>query len=114
MFQNIGEKTQLWQVLTRVEKNPFFFKNPTHPLFGLKKTFFWVLKQKQVFVLFLIKTEKPIMNLLLLRHAISPFSELRLNNLLYLLLHSKLRVKKCTPSCFRSVVGQFAANGKTT
>jgi len=47
--------------------------------------------------------------LFLLHDATSPFSELHNNDLLYLLLHSKLRMKKCTPALFsQSVVGQFS------
>jgi len=38
-----------------------------------------------------------------LHHAISPFSELHNNDLLYLLWHSNLRVKKCAPSLFNSL-----------
>jgi len=60
-------------------------------------------------VLFLRKTEngKPHSELFLLHHPISPFSEV--HNRLYILWHSKLRVKKCTPSLFsQSIVGQFA------
>jgi len=64
--------------------------------------------KKQDFVLFLTKTDKPHSELFLLHHAISLFSVLHNNNLLYLLWHSKLRVKKCTPSLFsQSIVGQF-------
>jgi len=54
------------------------------------------------------KKHKKHSDLFLLHDAISSFAELHNNNLLYLLLHSKLRVKKCTPSLFsQSVVGQF-------
>jgi len=69
-----------------------------------KKFVFW---NKNDFVLFLIKTQKPHSELLLLYHALSPFLELHNNNLLYLSWHSKLRVKKCNYLCFCSVVGQF-------
>jgi len=73
-----------------------------------KRFFFCFFKKKQDFVLVLRKTEKKHSELLLFHHAISPFSELHNSNLLYLLWHSKLRVKKCTPSLFsRSVVGHF-------
>ena len=42
-----------------------------------------------------------------LHHAISTFSELHNNNLLYLLWNLKLRVKRCTPSLFsQSVIGK--------
>jgi len=54
------------------------------------------------------KNGKTYSELFLLLHAISPFSELHNNNFLYLLWHSNLRVKKCTPSSFsQCVVGQF-------
>jgi len=43
-----------------------------------------------------------------LRYAISPFIESHSNKLLWLLRHSNLSGKKCTPSLFsQSVVGQF-------
>jgi len=47
--------------------------------------------------------------LFLFHHAISLFSELHNNNLLYLLWHSKLRIKNVyTPFLFsQCVVGQF-------
>jgi len=75
--------------------------------------FFGFFEKKQVFVPFLEKTQKPYSELFLLHHAISPFSELDNNNLLYLLWHSNLRVRKCTPSLFSlSVVGHFTPSGK--
>ena len=76
---------------------------------GLRKTHFFVFFEKKLdFVLILRKTEKLHSELFLLHHAILLFSELHNNNLLYLLWHSKLRVKKCAPSLFsQSVVGQF-------
>jgi len=62
---------------------------------------------KRDFVFFK-KTEKPHCQLFLFHHAISLFSELHNDNLLYLLWHSKLRAKKCTPSLFsQCVVDQF-------
>jgi len=42
--------------------------------------------------------------LFLLHDAISSFAELHNNNLLYLLRHSNLRVKKCTPCLFSQKV----------
>jgi len=42
--------------------------------------------------------------LFLLHHAVSPFSELHNNNLLYLLWHSNLRVKNVSRLCFRKVL----------
>ena len=82
---------------SRVEKNPW------------KKTFFFVFsKRNKILFLFWGKRKKKHSELLLFHHAISPSSELHNSNLLYLLWHSKLRVKKCTPSLFsRSVVGHF-------
>jgi len=94
----------------RVENNVFFFKKkqPTCFIcFFAKSCVFVFFTKKQVFVVFLRKAQEPHSKLFLLHHAISPFSELHDNNLLYLLWHSKLRIKKCTPSFFRSVVGQF-------
>jgi len=83
------------------------------PRVEIKAVFLFFFIKKQDFVLFLRKTEKPHSELFLLHHAKSPFSELHRNNLLYLLCHSKLRVKKCTPSLFsQSVVGQFTLSGK--
>jgi len=70
----------------------------------MKRNKFLFLSTKIIF----IKKQKPRSELSLLHHAISPFSELHNNNLLYLLWHSNLSVKKCTPSLFsQSVVGQF-------
>jgi len=75
------------------------FKKRTNHLFFLIR--FW----KRNRLLFLKKnTQKPHSELLLLHHAISPFSELHNNESLYLLWHSNLRVKKCTPSLFRKVL----------
>jgi len=45
--------------------------------------------------------------MLLLHHAISLFSELYNNNLLYLLCHSNSTVKKCTSPLFLQTFGQF-------
>jgi len=84
-------------ILARFEKNPFFSK---------KNGFFVFFKAR--FCSFFKENGKKHSELFLLHHAISPFSELHNSNLLYLLSHSKLRVKKCTPSLFlQSVVGQF-------
>jgi len=55
-----------------------------------KARFFCFFKKKQDFVLFLKKTEKPHSELFLFHHAISLFSELHINNWLYLLWHSNL------------------------
>jgi len=61
---------------------------------------------------YLKNTEKPHSVLFTLHHAISPFSELHNNNLLYLLWNLNFRVKRCTPSLFsQSVVGKFTPNG---
>jgi len=47
-------------------------------------------------------------NVFFKHHAISLISELHSNNLLYLLWHSKVREKKCSPFLFsQSIVGQF-------
>jgi len=63
---------------------------------------FECVEKKQVFVN--KKTQKPLSALLTMHHAISPFSELHNNNLLYLLWNSKLRIKRCTPSLFLKVL----------
>jgi len=69
---------------------------------------FSVFLKETGFCSFFRKKQKHYSELFLLHHAISPFSELHNNNFLYLLWHSNLRVKKCTPSLFsQSVVGQF-------
>jgi len=82
----------------------------------LRKTrFFGVFLKKPVFFFkegrfcsFLKKTEKKHSELFLFHHAISLFSELPSNNLLYLLWHSKFKVKQCIPSLIpQCVVGQF-------
>jgi len=104
---------RLWPSAIRVEKNLGFFKKNNSPGFFvfLKKTvFFSFFKKKQDFVLFSKKTEKSHSELFLFHHAISLFSELHNNNFLYLLWHSKLKVKKRPPSLFlQSVVGQFTS-----
>jgi len=87
----------------RVEKNPFFFSKKPNHLF-----FLFFFKKKQDFVLFSKKTKKKHPEVFLFHHAISLFSELHNNNLLYLLWHLKLKVKQCTPSLIsQCVVGQF-------
>jgi len=80
----------------KVKEYPFFSKKqPTWVLlFFFKPSFFCFFEKKQDFVLFLRKTEKFHSELFLFHHAISLFLELHNNNLLYLLWHSKLRVKK--------------------
>ena len=83
-------------------EKPVFF-NPAY-LFFKKPRFFGVFKEKQYFVLFLRKTEKPHSELFLFHHAISLFSELHNNNLLYPLWHSKLRVKNVPHLCFHEVL----------
>jgi len=116
MFVTVGNVnasnilSQKTSIRLRVEKNPGFKKNNPHGFFGLKKTtlFLFILKRNKILFFFLKKTEKPHFELFLFHHAISLFSELRNNNLLYLLWHSKLRVKKCTTSLIsQCVVGQF-------
>jgi len=49
---------------------------------------------------FFKKNEKKHYELFLLHHAMSPYSELHINNLLYLLWHSKLRAKMYPISVF--------------
>ena len=94
----------------RLEKNLGFFKKkqPTSVflLFFLKKKngFFLFFEKKQDFVLFSKKTEKPHFELFLFLHTMSLFSELHNDNLLYLIWHSKLRVKKCTRLWFCNVL----------
>ena len=51
-----------------------------------------------------MKTEQSHSELFLFHNAISLFSELHNNDLLYLLWHSKSKVKKCTHLCFRNVL----------
>jgi len=76
---------------------------------------FFVFLKRNRFSLFK-KPHKPHSELFTLHHAISPFSKLHNNDLLYLLWHSNLRVKKCAANvtshlCFRkSVVGHFTPN----
>jgi len=92
---------------SRVEKNPFFLKKTNHLIF-FKTYFLLFFWKKQDFVLFSKKTEKSHSELFLFHHAISLFSELHNKNVLYLLWHSKLRVKQCTSSLIsQCVVGQF-------
>ena len=89
-----------------VEKNSLVLKKTTHLfIFGYlqKNVFFRFFKKKEVVVIFL-RTDKPHSVLVLLHHAISPFSELHNNSLLYLLWHSKLRVKNVPHLCFRKVL----------
>jgi len=75
--------------------------------------YFLVFWKETRFCSFLKKTEKPHPELFLFHHAISLFQELYNNNLLYLLWHSKLRVRKCTPSlCLQCVVGKFSFHWK--
>jgi len=75
-----------------------FFLFVFNPLF-LKKRFLFFFRKKQT---------KTYSELFLLNHAVSPYSELDNHNFLYLLWHSNVRVKKCTPSSFsQNVVGQF-------
>jgi len=72
-------------------------------LFLKKNNVFGVLEKETTFCS-LKKTEKPHSELFLFHHAITLFSELHNNSLLYLLWHSKLRVKKCTPFLCRNVL----------
>jgi len=88
-------------------KKPGFKKNNSPVLFFLS-VFLFFYEMKQVFVIFLEETQKHYSELFVLHHAKSPFSELHNYNFLYILWHSNLRVKKCTPSLFsQSVIGQF-------
>jgi len=83
-----------------------FFKRTNHLYFVfLSPTVFVFLKRNR----FLFFSE-----LLLLHHAISPFSELHNNNLLHLLWHSKLSVKKCIPSLFLQSVVDCVSSRSTT
>jgi len=66
----------------------------------MKRNKFLFLSTKIIF----IKKQKPRSELSLLHHAISPFSELHNNNLLYLLWHSNLSVKNVPHLCFRKVL----------
>jgi len=92
---------------TRFFKKKKNNKQPTQ-VFLKKKIFCFYLLKKQVFVLILRKIEKTHSELFLLHHATSPSLELHNTNLLYQSWHSKLGVKKCTPSLFsQSVVGQL-------
>jgi len=80
-----------------------FFKQPTW-VFVKKKQFLGFYKNEQAFVLFLRKMEKTHSELFFSHHAISPFSELHLHDLLYLLWHLKLRVKNVPIFFSQSVV----------
>ena len=88
-----------------VEKKRFFKKkNPA--FFAFFKSGFFV--RKKVFFS-LKKTQKPILNCFYCTMQYHRLQKLHSDNLLYLLWHSNLRVKKCTPSLFsQSVVGQCA------
>ena len=61
--------------MTRVEKNPGFFKKaqPNWVFCFFEKKTFFLLFLKTRFVLFLWKMEKPYSKLFLLHHAISLF-----------------------------------------
>ena len=110
-FCNLSPELHCW-VAPGLRKTRFFQKN--NPDFFKKKHFFVFFWKKQEFVLFLRKTEKPHSEFSFFHHAISLSSELYINNLLYLLWHSKLRVKKCAESLFsQSVVGQFTLSDRT-
>jgi len=87
-----------------LRKTCFLSKKTIHLFFKKKNSFFGFFKYILIFVLFLRETQKPHSELFLLHHAISPFSELHNNSLLCLLLHSKLRAKKCTHLCFHKVL----------
>jgi len=77
-------------------KKTWFKKNNLRVFCFFKYGFF---EKKRIFV-FLEKSPKPYSELFLLHHAVSPFLELHNNSFLYLLWHSNVRVKKCTPSLF--------------
>jgi len=96
--QKVLKDNQGWEKTVLFKKH-----NPPVFLFFLIRTFLFFLKEID-FCYFFKKTQKPHSELFLLHHAISPFSELRNNNLLYLLWHSNLRVKKCIHFCFRKVL----------
>jgi len=101
-----------YRINDRVEKNPFFFKKKNNP------PVFWVFFKKHVFFVFLKRNKIRFCSFFkengktLLHQAISLFSELHNNNLLYLLCHSNSRVKKCTPSLFLQSFGRFTPSGK--
>jgi len=95
----------LASVFIRVEKNLFLISKKCNPpvfVFVLKKycCFFVFFKKETRFCSFFKENGKPRSELFLLHHAISPFSKICSNNLLYLLGHSKLRGKKYSPSLF--------------
>jgi len=82
------------------EKPVFFQTQPT--CFFLKPG---VFKKKQYFVIFFLrKTDKLQSELFLFHHAISPFSELHNNNLLYPLWQAKLGAKNVPHLCFHEVL----------
>ena len=97
---------------SKFEKKNIFFQKK-QPTCFFKNPFFGFFKKKQDFVISSKKTEKAHSELFLFHHTILLFSELHNNNLLYLLWHSKLRVKQCTPSLIsQGVVGQFTPKWK--
>ena len=104
-------RTNHYAAEPRLRKKLFLKEKTTHLfcLFFFEKHLFFVFffKRNKILFFFWGNRKNPILNCLF-HHAISLFSELHNNNLLYLSWHSKLTVKKCTPSLFwQSVVGQF-------
>jgi len=87
-----------------LRKTQVFWKNNPPGFF----VFWGFSKRNKILSLFQRKQKNPILNCCYSTHAISLFSELYNNNLLYLLWHSKLRVKQCTSSLIsQCVVGKF-------
>ena len=86
---------QTWEKSIQKRNNPPVFLNPNFFVF-LKRNSFLFFKKKT--------TQKPHSELFLLHHAISPFSKLHKNELLYLLWHSNMRVKNVPHLCFRKVL----------
>jgi len=101
-----GKITKRMERKSELRKTRFSKKKNNPPVF-LNRIFVFFFKETS-FCFLKKKTQKYHSELFLLNHAISQFSELHNNNLLYLLCHSNLRVKKCTLSLFSlSAVGQL-------
>ena len=92
---------------SRVEKNPIFSKKNNPPVFVFFKRFFrFFLNETRSFFQ---ENATPILNCFYCIMQCHHFQNYT-NDMLHLFWHSKLRVKKCTPSLFSlTVVGQFTS-----
>ena len=106
-FFGDGELLQNPHPWPGLRKTRFFSKKTTHLFFGVFQ------KKKKRFCCFFKENRKTPFWIVLFHHALSLFSEVHNKKLLHRLWHSKLRVKKCTPSLFsQCVVGQFTPKWK--